>query len=239
MPFAMQFLAHETLSMPFILGLTGSIAMGKSTAGRIFQALGVPVFDADAAVHRLLGPGGAAVGAILAAFPDCGSEAHGINRKALGEAVFGNEVALKRLEHIVHPSVRMMQRVFLFRQSAARRSLVVMDIPLLYETGGERLMDAVAVVSAPAFLQAQRVLRRPGMSLQRLDEILKRQMPDREKRKRADFVIPTGLGRRRSIDVIAGVVDEIEYRKAAAWPSRWAGDFRHRRQPRKVRHAAR
>ncbi len=225
--------------MPFILGLTGSIAMGKSTAGRIFQALGIPVFDADAAVHRLLGPGGTAVGAILAAFPGCGSEARGINRKALGETVFGNDDALKRLEHIVHPAVRTLQRNFLFQQAAARRTIVVMDIPLLYETGGEKLMDAVAVVSAPTFLQAQRVLRRPGMSPQRLKEIRARQMPDREKRKRADFVIPTGLGRRCSINAITGLVREIKRRDATAWPDRWAGESRRRRTTWKALHAAR
>ena len=196
--------------------------MGKSTAARSFQAMGIPVFDADAAVHRMLGPGGVAVSSVLAAFPGCGSEANGIDRRAMGQVVFGNEGALKQLEHIVHPWVRMAQRCFLAQQSAAYRSIVVMDIPLLYETGGDSLMDAVAVVSAPAFLQAQRVLRRPGMSRQRLNEILKRQMPDREKRKRADFIIPTGIGRRHSIEVIAKVISEIKHRRATAWPYRWS-----------------
>jgi len=208
--------------MPFILGLTGSIAMGKSTAGRIFQAFGVPVFDADAAVHDLFVPGGAAVRPVLAAFPDCGSILVGVDRKALGQAVFDNPDALNRLEHIVHPLVRATQRFFLIQQAAARRPLAVMDIPLLYETGGDKLMDAVAVVSAPAFLQAQRVLRRPGMSRQRLDAILARQVPDRLKRKRADFVIPTGLGKRGSIEVIASIIDEVRRRAAEAWPDRWA-----------------
>ncbi len=207
--------------MTFVLGLTGSIAMGKSTAGRIFRALGVPVFDADAAVHQLLAAGGAAVPFVLAAFPGCDDEAGGINRKALGQAVFGNEEALKRLEHIVHPWVRKMQRRFLARQSVARRSLAVMDIPLLYETGGDTLMDAVAVVSAPAFLQAQRVLQRPGMTVQRLNEILKRQMPDREKRKRADFIIPSGLGKRHSAEAIVRLLGEIKHRRATAWPHQW------------------
>jgi dephospho-CoA kinase len=224
--------------MPFILGLTGSIAMGKSTVGHIFRALGVPVFDADAAVHRLLGPRGAAVRSVLVAFPDCGSEEYGINRKVLGQVVFGNEVALKRLEGIIHPWVRTMQRRFLVQQSAARRWLAVMDIPLLYETRGDKLMDAVAVVSAPAFLQAQRVLRRPGMSIQRLTEILERQMPDQEKRRRADFVIPTGLGRRRSIDAIVSVIDEIRHRQAIAWPDRWVGAARRRQILGNAAHAA-
>lgn len=207
--------------MPFVLGLTGSIAMGKSTASEIFRAFGVPVFDADAAVHNLFAPGGAAVAPVLAAFPDCGDAERGIDRKALGEAVFDNPDALRRLERIVHPLVRSTQRDFLGKQAAARRPLAVMDIPLLYETGGEELMDAVAVVSAPAFLQAQRVLRRPSMSRRRLDAILARQLPDRLKRRRADFVIPTGLGRRRSIAAIAAIIDEAKHRAPTAWPGRW------------------
>lgn len=207
--------------MPFILGLTGSIAMGKSTASRTFSAFGVPVFDADAAVHSLFAPGGAAVRPVLAAFPGSGDPTYGIDRKALGQAVFGNADALRRLERIVHPLVRAEQRRFLSQQAAARRPLAVMDIPLLYETGGDSLMDAVAVVSAPGFLQAQRVLRRPGMSRERLDAILERQLPDRMKRRRADFVIPTGLGKRLSIEAIASIIDDIKRRPANAWPSHW------------------
>ncbi len=207
--------------MTFILGLTGSIAMGKSTASRIFESFGIPVFDADGAVHALFAPGGGAVLPVLEAFPECGNLSSGIDRKALGQAVFDNALALRRLERIVHPLVRATQRRFLVEQATARRALAVMDIPLLYETGGDRLMDAVAVVSAPAFLQAQRVLRRPGMSRRRLDAILARQLPDRQKRKRADFVIPTGLGRRPSIEAIAAIVDEVGRRPANAWSARW------------------
>ncbi len=207
--------------MTFILGLTGSIAMGKSTASRIFESFGIPVFDADGAVHALFAPGGGAVLPVLEAFPECGDLSSGIDRKALGQAVFDNALALRRLEQIVHPLVRATQRRFLVEQVTARRALAVMDIPLLYETGGDRLMDAVAVVSAPAFLQAQRVLRRPGMSRRRLDAILARQLPDRQKRKRADFVIPTGLGRRPSIEAIAAIVDEVGRRPANAWSARW------------------
>ncbi|MDH3660822.1 MAG: dephospho-CoA kinase [Alphaproteobacteria bacterium] len=211
--------------MTFILGLTGSIAMGKSTASGIFLAFGVPVFDADAAVHALFASGGAAVRPVLAAFPGCGDPTRGIDRNALGKAVFDDQDALRRLERIVHPLVRQTQRRFLVKQAAARRPLAVMDIPLLYETGGDALMDAVAVVSAPAFLQAQRVLRRPGMSRQRLDAILARQLPDCLKRKRADFVIRTGLGKRRSIEAIAGVIDEVKHRPASAWPHQWASSI--------------
>lgn len=212
--------------MTFILGLTGSIAMGKSTASRIFRSFGVPVFDADGAVHTLFAPGGAAVRPVLTAFPECGEVASGIDRKILGQAVFDNPKALRSLEQIVHPLVRAAQRRFLVKQVAARHPLAVMDIPLLYETGGDKLMDAIAVVSAPAFLQAQRVLRRPSMSRRRLEAILARQLPDRLKRKRADFVIPTGLGRRPSIEAIAAIIDEVKRCPATAWPARWMAGSR-------------
>ncbi len=207
--------------MTFILGLTGSIAMGKSTASSFFRALGVPVFDADAAVHALFVRGGAAVAPVLERFPDCGDGAGGIDRKLLGGEVFDNSEALKHLEKIVHPLVRSVQRHFLTCQTKDRVGVVVMDIPLLYETDGDRLMDAVAVVSAPGFLQAQRVLRRPNMTEQRLAAILQRQIPDRIKRQRADFVIPTGLGKRMSIEAVAAVVDHVRGRKGTAWPARW------------------
>ncbi len=207
--------------MTFILGLTGSIAMGKSTASRFFRAFGVPVFDADAAVHALFVPGGAAVASVMKRFPDCDDGVGGIDRKRLGAEVFDNQEALNELEKIVHPLVRRVQRHFLACQAMDRARLVVMDIPLLFETGGDRFMDAVAVVSAPGFLQAQRVLRRPGMTKERLAAILQRQMPDRVKRKRADFVIPTGLGKRRSIEAVAAIVDQVRGQQGMAWPDRW------------------
>ena len=207
--------------MTFILGLTGSIAMGKSTAGHHFRAFGVPVFDADAAVHQLFAPGGAAVAEVLKAFPASAGETGGVDRKRLGQEVFDNPAALKRLEGIVHPLVRRTQRHFLVRQAADRRPLVVMDIPLLYESGSDQLMDAVAVVSAPAFLQAQRVLRRPGMTRERLAAILARQMPDRLKRKRADFLIPSGLGKHSSMAAVETIIREVKARPARAWPERW------------------
>lgn len=215
--------------MTVILGLTGSIAMGKSAASRTFHAFGVPVFDSDAAVHQLFLPGGAAVQPVLDAFPGCLLASGGIDRAALGREVFDNPDALQRLERIVHPLVRLGQRRFLSRWAADRVPLVVMDIPLLYETGGDRLMDAVAVVSAPPFLQAQRVLRRPGMTRERLDAILSRQMPDQLKRKRADFVIPTGLDKRRSLEAVAAIIDKIAGRRGEAWPGRWLrSGHRHR-----------
>ena len=205
----------------FVLGLTGSIAMGKSTASQAFRSLGVPVFEADAAVHRLFAPAGAAVGRVAAAFPGCADPGGGIDRAALGRRVFGDAAALALLEAIVHPLVRAAERRFLERCAAAHRPLAVLDIPLLYETVGERLVDAVAVVSAPAYLQAQRVLRRKGMSAERLAAIRRRQMPDLEKRRRADFVIPTGLDRRRSVRAVARIIERVRGRSGTRWPRAW------------------
>jgi dephospho-CoA kinase len=204
----------------FVLGLTGSIAMGKSTAAKAFHALGVPVFDADAAVHGLLEPGGAAAGAVAEAFPDCRTDG-AIDRQKLGRLVFGDEVALGRLEAILHPLVRAGERRFLALAAAARWPLVVLDIPLLFETTAERRVDAVAVVSAPAFLQRQRVLRRAGMTSARLAAIRARQLPDMDKRRRADFVIATGLDRRRAVAAIAAIVAALRGRPGHAWPRRW------------------
>ena len=204
----------------FVLGLTGSIAMGKSTAAAVFRSLGVPVFDADAVVHRLLEPSGAAVGAVGAAYPDSRNDG-AIDRIRLGRLVFGDAAALARLEAILHPLVRDAERRFLARAAAARRPLVVLDIPLLFETGSERRVDAVAVVSAPLFLQRQRVLRRAGMTPERLAAIRQRQLPDVEKRRCADFVIATGLDRRRAVAAIAAIVDAVRGRPSGAWPQRW------------------
>lgn len=172
-----------------VLGLTGSIGMGKSTVARMFEEAGVPVFDADAIVHHLQGPGGALVAEIEAAFPDTTSEL-GVNRTLLGEAVFGNPEAFARLEAIVHPAVAAARAAFLARHADA--PVVVLDVPLLFEAGGWQQVDRIAVVSAEAAVQRARVLARPGMTAERLDAILARQMPDAEKRARADFVIPTG-----------------------------------------------
>ena len=171
------------------LGLTGSIGMGKSTVAGMFAEEGVPVFDADAMVHRLQGPAGALVAAIEAQFPGTtGSE--GVNRGALAERVLGEPEALARLEALVHPAVAGEREAFLAAHAAA--PLVVLDIPLLFEAGGSSGVDRIAVVSAPAEVQRGRVLERPGMTAAKLDLILARQLPDAEKRARADFVIPTG-----------------------------------------------
>jgi dephospho-CoA kinase len=177
-----------------ILGLTGSIGMGKTTAAGMFRYLGLPVYDSDAAVHRLLGQGGRAVAAIGQAFPGV-VEDGAVNRKALGERVFGDPAALKKLEAIVHPLVRKVQEDFLKRAAARREKMVVLDVPLLFETHGDDVCDAVIVVSAPRFLQEARVLARGGMTPERLAAVLARQVSDSEKRRRADFVVPSGLGR--------------------------------------------
>ncbi len=187
-----------------ILGLTGSIGMGKSTAARQLRRLGFPVHDADAVVHRLLARGGAAVTAIAAAFPGVVRDGV-VDRRALGARVFGDPVSLRRLEAILHPLVRQAEHAFLARARRQRRRLVVLDIPLLFETGGQARCDAVAVVSAPPFVQARRVLARPGMTAERLEAIRRSQMADVDKRRRADVIIPTGLGYRPALRALVEV----------------------------------
>jgi dephospho-CoA kinase len=172
------------------LGLTGSIGMGKSTVAAMFAEAGIPVFDADAAVHRLQGPAGRVVAAIEAAFPST-TGPNGVNRTALAEAVLGDPDAVRRLERIVHPAVGEERAAFLAEHATA--PLVVFDVPLLFETGGDKAVDKVAVVSAAADVQRARVLARPGMTAAKLEAILARQLPDAEKRARADFIIPTDV----------------------------------------------
>lgn len=172
------------------LGLTGSIGMGKSTVAKMFADEGIPVFDADAEVHKLQGPAGRVVAAIEARFPGTTGDT-GVNRTALAEAVLGDDAAMKALEAIVHPAVGEERAAFLARHADA--PLVVFDVPLLFETGGQRGVDKVAVVSAAPDVQRGRTLERPGMSEAKFDAILARQVPDAEKRARADFVIPTDV----------------------------------------------
>ena len=177
-----------------ILGLTGGVGMGKSTAAAMLRRMGVPVYDADAAVHRMMGKGGIAVAAVAAAFP--GTVKNGaVDRAALGSRVFGDNAAMKRLESIIHPLVRRDEDRFLRQMRRRRARLVVMDVPLLFESGRERRYDATIVVAAPEFLRRARVLARPGMTPARLAAIMARQMPDEEQRRRADIVVPSGLGR--------------------------------------------
>lgn len=173
-----------------VLGLTGSIGMGKSTVARMFAAEGVPVFDADATVRRLQGPGGALVDVIEAAFPGS-TGPDGVKREVLAEKVLADRAVLKQLEAIVHPSVAEARQAFLAEHAAA--PLVVLDIPLLFETGGDKYVDKVAVVSADPDIQQMRTLERPGMTPEKFARILIQQTPDAEKRKRADFVIPTDV----------------------------------------------
>lgn len=206
----------------FVLGLTGGIAMGKSTVAATFRSFGVAVFDSDATVHRLMAPGGAAVQPIGEVFPGCVSASGGVDRAALGRLVFGDPAALARLEAIVHPLVRRAQRHVLARAAAARRSLVVLDIPLLFETGAETGLDAVVVVSAPGFLQAQRALRRPGMDAARLEAIRARQTSDAERCRRADFVVSTGLQRRRQVIAVGRILDRLRGHRGRVWPRAWA-----------------
>ena len=172
------------------VGLTGSIGMGKSTVAAMFAVEGVPVFDADAAVHRLQGAGGDVVEAIEAAFPGT-TGAGGVDRALLGAAVIGDDAAMKRLEEIVHPAVGRERARFLSDHADA--AIVVFDVPLLFETGGERAVDKVVVVSAAPAIQRVRTLARPGMSEAKFAAILARQTPDDVKRARADFVIPTDV----------------------------------------------
>lgn len=193
-----------------LVGLTGSIGMGKSTAAQALKRLGLPVHDADAAVHRLLAPGGRAVAAVLAAFPDVGTPDGGIDRRKLGAVAFGDAAALKRLEAILHPLVGAAKRRFLAAAARHRRRLVVLDVPLLYETGGERDCDAVLVVTAPAFLQRQRVMARTGMNDEKFRAILDKQLPDAEKRRRTPYAVPTGLGRRFSLDRLRRALRAID-----------------------------
>jgi len=174
----------------FVIGLTGSIAMGKTTTARLFAEEGVPVHDADAVVHKLYA--GEAAGLIEAAFP--GSTKNGtVDRIQLGKQVTGDPTALRRLEEIVHPLVRNAERKFLRDAEIAGAPIVVLDVPLLFETGGDGRVDATVVVSAPAEMQRERVLER-GVSLERLEALLGRQMADAEKRRRADFVVDSGQG---------------------------------------------
>lgn len=175
----------------FVLGLTGSVGMGKSTTAKFFAEEGVPVHDADAAVHRLYE--GEATPLIEAAFPGTTSGGK-VDREKLGQRVLGNDLAIKRLEQIVHPLVRAAEERFLAEAAGKGAKVAVLDIPLLYETGGDRRCDAVVVVSAPAELQRARVVERPGMTEQKFAAILAKQTPDAEKRRRADFVVDTSQG---------------------------------------------
>ena len=194
------------MTRPLIIGLTGSIGMGKSTVAAMFEAAGVPVFDADAEVRAMQGPGGALVGEIEATFPGSTDET-GVLRDRLGQQVFGDKSALARLEAIVHPAVARKREAFLAEHLAA--PLVVFDIPLLFEKGGHVSVDRVVVVSAPAEVQRKRVLARPEMTPEKFAHILSLQTPDAEKRQRADHVIDTGQSLDRTEGEVIGLIAQL------------------------------
>ncbi|HBK06643.1 MAG TPA: dephospho-CoA kinase [Acetobacteraceae bacterium] len=184
-----------------IIGLTGGIGMGKSTAAAAFRRARIPVFDADLAVHRMQAKGGRAVKAIEAAFP--GTTVNGsVDRNALRQAVLGNRTALTHLEHILHPMVEAEERAFVGRARRVGKPAVVLDIPLLFETKGDARVDTVVVVSAPRAIQVYRVGRRRRMSKADIEAVIARQMPDKEKRRRADLVVNTGLSRAHTLRVL-------------------------------------
>ncbi len=207
-----------------VLGLTGSIGMGKTAAAKMLRRMGLPLHDADRAVHRLLAKGGAAVAAVEATFPGVAVDG-AVDRERLAVRVFEDPAALERLEEILHPAVRRTTRAFLGRHARAGRPLVVLDIPLLFETGGEALCDAVVVVTAPAFVQRARVMGRRGMTPVRFQAILAKQMPDSEKRRRADFVVKTGLSKAAALRQLRAIIKLLRrrpgrYRRARPNPRR-------------------
>lgn len=195
-----------------VIGLTGGIGMGKSTAAAAFRRAHLPVFDADLAVHQLQAEGGAALGAIGAAFPGTVRHEGGravLDRAALRSAVIGNEAALRRLEAILHPMVRRAEDRFLAQARRRRARAAVLDIPLLLETRGERRVDTIIVVSAPTAVQALRVARRRGMTAAQVASIIARQMPDAEKRRHADTVVRTGLSRFHALRTLRPLILDL------------------------------
>ncbi len=192
------------------IGLTGSIGMGKSAVSAMFRRLGVPVFDADAAVHILQGPGGVLIPAIEARFPGT-TGAQGVDRMKLGAAVFGKPDELRALERIVHPAVGAMRKRWLKRNRA--RPLIVLDIPLLFEKKGWKSVDRIVVVSAPAWKQRKRVLARPGMTAAKFRRIVKLQTPDAQKRRRAEYIIETGCLRQQTERQVRALVACLRARR--------------------------
>ncbi|MGD0191916.1 MAG: dephospho-CoA kinase [Rhizomicrobium sp.] len=198
---------------PYLIGLTGSIGMGKTATANMFARLGIPVYDADAAVHRLYERGGAAVEEIARAFPGSVSDGR-VDRGRLGAMVADDRDAFRKLEGIVHPLVAREQQEFLNTLAADGADIAVLDIPLLFESGGHARMDAVVVVSAPGHVQRERVLARPGMTEERLNAILAKQMPDAEKRAQAHFVVETDKGLDHAFEQVKNIVKALQERKA-------------------------
>lgn len=197
---------------PYVIGLTGSIGMGKTETARLFAQLGIPVYDADAAVHRLYDRGGAVVNKIGNAFPDCVIDGR-VDRERLSARVAAEVGGLQWLEAIVHPLVAKEQQAFIAQAAQNGADMVVLDIPLLYETGGHDRVDAAVVVSAPEDVQRTRVLNRPGMTPEKLDHILARQLPDVDKRARAHFVVETGKGFEHAFAQVKDIVAALRQRR--------------------------
>jgi dephospho-CoA kinase len=193
---------------PFRVGLTGSIGMGKSETARLFARLGLPVFDADATVHALYGPGGAGTAAIAARFPEAVTP-EGVDRARLARIVAADASALHELEALIHPLVREAEERFIDAARDRNEDLVILDIPLLFETGRDKTMDALVVVSAPEAVQRERVLKRPGMTQEKLDAMLARQVPDAKKRAQADFVVETDKGLDHALSQVKRVAAEL------------------------------
>lgn len=204
-----------------VIGLTGGIASGKSRAARLFAGFGVPVFDADAAVHALFAAGSPMVEAVEAAFPGSRDAAGAIDRRALGARVFDDPPALRRLEGIVHPAVRRAERRFLQRVARHSFASAVLDVPLLLETGADRLVDCVVVVDVHPALQSERALRRPGMTPAKLAAIRRQQLPAPAKRRRADFVLPAGYDRGASAAGVQAILNRLDTWPRRAWPAAW------------------
>lgn len=190
-----------------ILGLTGSIGMGKSTTAKMFAEAGIPVYDADAAVHELY-LSGPLVDAIEGAFPGTTNKT-GVDRKKLGQIVLGNAEKIKQLEQLVHPAVRIAEQAFIANHKSANEKLIVLDIPLLFETAGDARVDKIVVVTAPYAVQRERVLSRPEMTEEQFKKILARQMPDSEKRQKADFIIDTSKGLESARSAVKDVIHQL------------------------------
>lgn len=198
---------------PLLIGLTGSVGMGKSETAKMFAKQGLPVYDADAAVRELYAQGGAAVGAIARAFPEAVKDG-AVDREALSRIVTADAALLQRLEEIVHPLVRNYREAFLEKAAQDGAAMAVLDIPLLFESGSDKDVDVVVVVSAPEDIQRARVLARPGMSESKFAAILARQTPDAEKRAKADFVIDTSKGLEHAEAQVEAIISALEENKS-------------------------
>ena len=199
-----------------VLGLTGSIGMGKSTAANMLREMGVPVHDSDATVHDIMSPDGRAIPEVARNFPEAyDSKTNSINRASLGKIVFSDDAKLKILEGILHPLVWESQNIFKREMERQGHKVVVLDIPLLYETGAEERVDKVMVVSAPAFIQKKRYMAREDSTEERLQAIMALQVPDHEKRARADFIVQTGIGKAYTQRALRKIIEDLTHEKTS------------------------